>query len=207
MDWVIAGLNGVGAYLDDVVVTGDTWNEHLASLHLLMGRLQKAGLTINLRKCVFGKGTVDYLGHAIGGGRVRPKDANVASILSSPTPTTRKEVMSFLGMSRYYRRFCSNFADIAAPLTSLVSKKVPFSWTDDCNTAFHNRKLFLSSHPVLHTPDYTKPFHLQIDASGVGVGGVLLQESGDILHPIAYFSTKLKSYQCNYSTIEKEGLA
>lgn len=60
MDWVIAGLNGVGAYLDDVVVTGDTLNEHLASLHLLMGRLQKAGLTINLRKCVFGKGTVDY---------------------------------------------------------------------------------------------------------------------------------------------------
>lgn len=150
---------------------------------------------------------MEYLGHTVGEGNVKPKNANVSDILSFPTPRTRKEVSRFLGMAGYYRRFCGNFSTVAAPLTDLTGPKVPFKWTSECETAFRHLKLFLSSNPVLRTPDFSQPFHLQIDASGVGVGGVLLQPSGDVLHPVAYFSCKLKGSQRNYSTIEKEALS
>ncbi|KAK3889986.1 hypothetical protein Pcinc_006035 [Petrolisthes cinctipes] len=145
----------------------------------------------------------------VGQGVVRPKSANVEAILSFPTPSTRKELLRFLGMAGYYRRFCSNFSTFAAPLTDLTSSSVPFQWNDVCNQSFARLKTLLASHPVVHAPDFSQPFHLQIDASGVGVGAVLLQPDpvSGILHPVAYHSAKLKKHQIGYSTIEKETLA
>ena len=206
---VIQDLPGVGAYLDDVVVVADCWEDHLTRLRDLFQRLEEAGLVINLKKSVFGRGTVTYLGHTVGGGSVRPKQANVEAILAFPTPRTRKEVMKFLGMAGYYRRFCKNFATVATPLTNLTSPAQPFKWTTSCQTSFNNIKAFLVSEPVLKTPDYQSPFHLQIDASGVGVGAVLLQPDpiSSILHPVAFFSAKLNKHQKQYSTIEKEALS
>ena len=79
-------------------------------LRSLMTRLQEAGLTINLVKSSFGKSSVGYLGHVVGNGTVRPKEANVEAILAFPTPTTRKALMRFLGMAGFDRRFCNNFS-------------------------------------------------------------------------------------------------
>ncbi|XP_076044797.1 uncharacterized protein LOC143027398 [Oratosquilla oratoria] len=206
---VIQGLPGVGAYLDDVVVVADNWEDHLTRLEGLFHRLKEAGLVINLQKSVFARGTVTYLGHTVGGGSVRPKKANVEAILAFPTPRTMKEVMRFLGMAGYYRRFCKDFSTVAAPLTDLTSSAKSFQWSPSCQTSFENIKSFLTSEPVLKTPNYHLPFHLQIDASGVGVGAVLLQPdpTSTILHPVAFFSAKLNKHQENYSTIEKEALS
>lgn len=206
---VIRGLEGTAAYLDDIVVLAETWEEHIHRLQVLLQRLSDAGFTINLKKCVFGRGTVNYLGHTVGKGVVRPKSANVSAILAYPTPRTRKEVMRFLGMAGYYRRFCVNFSTVAAPLTNLTSHKVPFQWTPACEQAFQHLKLFLSSQPVLKAPNFSLPFHLQIDASGIGVGAVLLQadQQTNVLHPVAYHSCKLNKHQQSYSTIEKEALS
>ena len=97
-----------------------------------------------------------------------------------------------------------NFSEIAAPLTNLLSKKVKFVWTDDCQLAFDKVKLLLQKSPVLKSPDYEKPFKLIIDSSDVGTGSVLVQEASDGLdHPVSYFSKKFLKYQKNYS-IEKE---
>ena len=206
---VIRDLPGTWAYLDDVVVVADDWGEHVARLNLLLHRLKEACLTINLKKSAFGRGTVTYLGHVVGGGMVKPKEANINAVLAFPPPKTRREVMRFLGMVGYYRRFCSNFSSVAAPLSDLTSPAVPFRWTPACEKAFEQLKGFLSAEPVLRSPDFRQPFHLQVDASGVGVGAVLLQpsEGSGTLHPVAYFSAKLKDHQVNYSTIEKESLA
>ena len=111
------------------------------------------------------------------------------------------------GMAGYYRNFCLNFSDIAAPLTNLLSKKVKFVWTDDCQMAFDKVKLLLQKSPVLKSPDYEKPFKLIIDSSDVGTGSVLVQEASDGLdHPVSYFSKKFLKYQKNYSVVEKETL-
>ena len=101
-----------------------------------------------------------------------------------------------------------NFSEIAAPLTNLLSKKVKFVWTDDCQLAFDKVKLLLQKSPVLKkSPDYEKPFKLIIDSSDVGTGSVLVQEASDGLdHPVSYFSKKFLKYQKNYSVVEKETL-
>jgi hypothetical protein len=111
-------------------------------------------------------------------------------------------------MCGYYRRFCANFATIAAPITNLLKKEVPFVWGDNCAKAFQLLKGMLSSTPVMAAPDFSRPFKLAVDASDLGAGGVLLQEDDDGLdHPVSYFSKKFDSHQLNYSTIEKETLA
>ena len=105
--------------------------------------MREAKLTINLMKSEFGKATVKYLGHIVGQGQVRPLDAKVQTIAKFPIPTSRKELARFLGMAGYYRNFCLNFSEIAAPLTNLLSNKVMFVWTDDCQMAFDEVKLLL----------------------------------------------------------------
>ena len=103
-------------------------------------------------------------------------------------------------MAGYYRNVCLNFSEIAAPLTNLLSKKVKFVWTDDCQMAFDKVKLLLQKSPVLKSPDYEKPFKLIIDSSDVGTGSVLVQEASDELdHPVSYFSKKFLKYQKLFS--------
>ncbi|XP_064083906.1 uncharacterized protein LOC135199681 [Macrobrachium nipponense] len=201
------GLEGVFAYLDDILVIGDSWKELMTRLNMLFDRLREAQLTINLKKCVFGQATVTYLGHIVGGGNVRPKTANVNAILDYPEPKNRKSLKRFLGMVSYYRKFCRNFASVAAPLHSLTSPKKKYEWDEKCQAAFEHLKYFLSSEPVLHSPNFSKPFSLQVDACDTGAGGVLLQEIDGVLHPIGYTSSSFKLHQLSYSTIEKELLS
>ena len=120
---LIQDLDGVYAYLNDIVVIASTWQEHMTRLRALFARLREMGLTINLSKSTFTKAQVRYLGHVIGSEEVVPKSANLEAIMDFPTPSTRKEVMRFLGMSSYYRRFCKNFSSVARPLTNLTSPK------------------------------------------------------------------------------------
>ena len=208
INYTIQGLEGVYCYLDDILVTSQSWEEHFMRLEELFKRLKKASLTINLKKSTFSKATVTYLGHIVGNGIIRPKAANIEAVLKYPVPTTRKSLQRFLGLASYYRRFCKNFSSVASPLTSLTSSKVNFSWNDDCQASFDQLKLLLCNDPILMSPDFNKTFILQVDACDSGAGGVLLQESSDgVLHPVSYTSSKFKKHQRSYSTIEKETLS
>lgn len=206
---VIRGLDGVQAYLDDLVITSDTWQDHLVKLGSLFQRLSEAGLVINLKKSDFAHATVTYLGHVIGQGKLAPRLAKVDSILQYPAPRNRKALRRFLGMAGFYRRFCKNFASVVAPLTNLISPKQKYEWTVEAETSFNNLRTLLATAPVLQMADFQRPFTLQVDACDVGLGAVLLQRSPDtdLLHPVCYYSAKFKKHQRNYSTIEKECLA
>ena len=204
---LVRDIDGCEGYIDDVIIFSDNWSDHIRQIERFFQIMREAKLTINLMKSEFGKATVKYLGHIVGQGRVRPLDAKIQTIAKFPIPTSRKELARFLGMAGYYRSFCLNFSDIAAPLTNLLSKKVKFVWTDDCQLAFDKVKLLLQKSPVLKSPDYEKPFKLIIDSSDVGTGSVLVQEASDGLdHPVSYFSKKFLKYQKNYSVVEKETL-
>ena len=204
---LVRDIDGCEGYIDDVVIFSDNWSDHIRQIKSFFQIMREAKLTINLMKSEFGKATVKYLGHIVGQGQVRPLDAKIQTIVKFPIPTSRKELARFLGMAGYYRNFCLNFSDIAAPLTNLLSKKVKFVWTDDCQMAFDKVKLLLQKSPVLKSPDYEKPFKLIIDSSDVGTGAVLVQEASDGLdHPVSYFSKKFLKYQKNYSVVEKETL-
>ena len=204
---LVRDIDGCEGYIDDVVIFSDNWSDHIRQIERFFQIMREAKLTINLMKSEFGKATVKYLGHIVGQGQVRPLDAKIQTIVKYPIPTSRKELARFLGMAGYYRNFCLNFSEIAAPLTNLLSKKVKFVSTDDCQLAFDKVKLLLQKSPVLKSPDYEKPFKLIIDSSDIGTGSVLVQEASDGLdHPVSYFSKKFLKYQKNYSVVEKETL-
>lgn len=204
---VTVGLEGCAVYLDDIVVYSDTWEQHISRIRALLERLAEAKLTVNLAKCEFARATVTYLGKVVGMGKVRPVGAKVIAIDTFPDPQTKRELMRFLGMAGYYRSFCPNFSSVVAPLTDLLQARAKFVWTPKCENAFENVKRLLTSSPVLTAPRLDKPFKLQVDASQVGTGAVLLQtDEHGIDRPISYFSRKFNSYQTNYSTIEKEAL-
>lgn len=205
---VLHGIPNCTAYLDDLVIPSSTWADHMRSLRQVFERLASAHLTLNLAKCEFGRATITYLGKEVGCGVVRPVANKVSAIVNFPAPKTRRELRRFLGMVGYYRGFCRNFSTVLAPLTNLVSPKVSFVWSVECQHAFDSAKALLCNSPVLAAPDFEKAFKLEVDASALGAGAVLLQEDSDGLdHPVCYFSRKFSPAQSRYSTIEQETLA
>lgn len=205
---VLADVPNCRAYLDDVIVYSQSWTDHISLLETVFKRLERASLTLNLAKCDIGKATVTYLGKRVGQGQVRPVTAKIAAISEFPVPRTRRELRRFLGMAGYYLCFCRNFSSVAVPLTALLSPSKAFEWSFECQVAFDSIKTLLCSEPVLSAPDFSTVFQLEVDASEMGAGAVLLQEDKEgIKHPICYFSKKFSKSQYNYSTIEKEALA
>ena len=205
---VICGLDGCDAYIDDVIIYSDSWSDHLQRIGKFFDRLKKAKLTVNLAKTEFCHATVSFLGHLVGQGQVKPLEAKVNAISEFPVPKCKRQLMRFLGMAGYYRKFYKNFSGIAEPLTNLLKKSTKFKWNDKCQDAFDRLKAILKSAPVLLAPDFDKCFKLAVDASDIGIGAVPLQEDNDgIDHPVCYFSKKFNKHQKNYSTIEKECLA
>ena len=146
----------------------------------------------------------------IGNGQVRPEETKLHAVREFPTPTTKKRVRAFLGLTGYYRKFIKDYAEIAAPLTDLRKKNAPHQVkvTEEGERALRTLKDRLCSEPVLRSPDFEKEFILQTDASEVGIGAVLSQRN-DIgeEHPVAFYSRKLLPQEKRYSTIEKECLA
>ena len=200
----------VHAYLDDLVIFSDTWEEHLSHLGAMLEKIQQLGLTAKMAKCQWAMSECSYLGHVIGSGRVKPEINKVECVRAFPIPQTKKDVRSFLGLTGYYRRFIKDYASLAAPLTDLTKKNHPETvvWSEECSKAFNTLKSVLTSAPILSSPDFGKTFILQTDASNCSVGAVLSQvDSQGLEHPVAYFSRKLLDKEKKYSTIEKECLA
>ncbi len=100
------------AYLDDIVIYSETWEDHLNTLKMFFERLESASLTLNLTKCEIGKATITYLGKKVGHGWVKPVEA----ILHFLKPHNKRELRRFLGMAGYYRGFCRNCSSVVAPL-------------------------------------------------------------------------------------------
>ena len=157
---------------------------------------------MNLAKHEFGQACTAYLG--VWSGEDPILQCQDRSIVSFPAPTNRNQLMRFLGMVGYYRKFCENVAVVAEPLTQLLQKKQTYNWKEDQQAAFNEIKRLLASAPVLAMTDFEEPFIIHVDASDSGLGAVLMQESGENLeHPIGYFSQKFNNSQRTYCTGEK----
>ena len=210
MDYVLEGTEAyAAAYLDDIVIYSASWREHLGHLSDVWQRIQKAGLTVHPKKCDFAKSEVRYLGHVLGRGLIRPQMDKVQAIKDCPQPQTKKDVRSFLGLAGWYRRFVPDFATRAAPLSDLTRKSGSsrVQWGADQEGAFNDLKGALCHDPVLQSPDFNKPFTVQTDASGIGLGAVLLQGEGTDQRPVAYISRKLFPRETRYAAVELECLA
>jgi hypothetical protein len=143
---------------------------------------------------------VDYLGHVISEQGVATDPAKITAIAEWPFPANVKQLRSFLGLARYYRKFVRHFGIISKPLTKLFKKQVYFLWTEQHEQAFIALKSTLIEALVLALPDFSNNFTLKTDASELGVGVVLMQQG----HPIAFISKALGPRSKGLSTYEKE---
>ena len=212
MNQLLEGLSDFAvAYLDDISIRSNSWEEHVNHLQIVFQRLADAGVTLNARKCVIGSGSVRYLGYQVGSGHVTPIASKVDAIAQLPVPTSKYAVRSFLGSVGFYRRFIPYFSDIAAPLTDLLKGNrrgdITLQWSGDCDRAFTKLKEALTTLPVLRAPNFSLSFEMYTDASEIGIAAVLVQLEADVPFPVAYYSRKLQDRETRYSTVEKELLA
>ncbi|WVZ63929.1 hypothetical protein U9M48_013520 [Paspalum notatum var. saurae] len=166
----------VVVYFDDILIYSKSFDEHLDHLRAVFVALRDARLFANLEKCTFCTDRVGFLGYIVTPQGIEVDETKIDAIRSWPTPTTITQVRSFLGLTGFYRRFGKDFSTIAAPLNELMKKGVTFHWGTTQEKAFNTLKDKLTHAPLLQLPDFGKTFELECDASGIEIGGVLLQE-------------------------------
>jgi hypothetical protein len=183
----------VVVYFDDILIYSKTLEDHLDHLRAIFYALRDARLFGNLKKCTICTDRVSFLGYVVTLQGVEVDQAKVEAIHSWPVPTTVTQVRSFLGLAGFYHHFVKDISTIAAPLHELTKKSAIFTWAAPHQSSFDKLKDKLTHAPLLQLPDFSKTFELECDASGIGLGGVLLQEG----KPVAYFSEKLSGPSLN----------
>ena len=177
-------------------------------------------LNSRLLNASFCKTSVQYLGHIVSDKGVQTDPDKISALKDWPAPSNIKEQQSFLGFAGYYRRFVCNYSQIMKPLNSLLvghptNKKkgkkqksaTPWSLGPEQQTAFDTIIEKLTTPPILAYADYSKPFVINIDASGDGLGAVLYQEQDGLERVIAYASRGLRASESNYPAHKPKFLA
>jgi transposase InsO family protein len=215
MDNVLAGLKWQCClvYLDDIIIYSPTFDQHLIDLRSVLLALAGAHLTLKASKCNFCRPEMTFLGHLVTPDGIKPDPGLTATITQFPQPQKIKDVQAFLGLTGYYRRFIQNYAKITEPLLQLLrsqnstTRNIPFTWNEECTTAFETLKKRLVSPPIMHPPDFNHTFILELDACEYGIGCILTQEYNNRKYVIAYASRTLSAAERNYSSVEREALA
>ena len=193
-------------YLDDIMIYSKTYEDHLDHLEKVFERLKENKLYAKLKKCEFAKQEVQYLGYIVSQNSIKPEEDKVKAIKDWKQPQNQKDVMSFLGLANFYRKFIDNFSKRSIALTKLIGKNSKFQWNKDQEDAFQDIKNALCQAPVLKSPSRNGTFIVHTDASSEAIGAVLEQEDEQTnsIKPVAYYSQKLQGAQINYQTHEKE---
>ena len=199
----LQGLQKTLNISDDIIVHGKTRQEHDKNLEALLQRLQEKGLTLNERKCEFGQSKLKFYGYIFSDSGISPDPEKIVAIQNIDRPKNQAEIRSFLGMTNYVSRFIRNYSTISEPLRRLTQEKAAFEWTNQQETAFRQLQNALSSDQVMTYFDPSKDTELWVDASPVGVSGILNQDS----KIIAYGGRSLTPVEQRYSQTEREALA
>ncbi|GFV55431.1 retrovirus-related Pol polyprotein from transposon 17.6 [Trichonephila clavipes] len=188
--------------MDDLVIPAKDEKEGLEKLREVLEVASKYGLEMKFKKCQFLR-KVEFLGHVVENGTIRPSIAKTIAVKKFPVPTTVKQVQSFLGLTGYFRKFIPAYSQIAKPLSDLTRKDNPFMFEQPQMEAFEKLKKLLTESPVLSIFQQGRTTELHTDASQQGYGAVLLQEAEDgKLHPVQYMSQKKTPAEEKYSSYE-----
>jgi hypothetical protein len=188
-------------YIDDILVTTDTREEHAAVLERVYALLEKEGYFIKPSKLQLCQESVLFLGHTIGHRLIGPKQQKVVEIRGMPPPSTVHKVRQWMASINWLAKFMQNVHRTMAPIQQLTRKGTKFKWTDECQHAYEKINRQLEELPTLTTPDVAKPFRLYTDASLIGCGAILLQDHG----VLGYYSKAWKREQSDkWSARERE---
>ena len=203
MSQIFDGNEGIEVIVDDLLIWGETREQHDERLKQALERAREAGVKLNKDKCEIGLQQVTYIGHTLSSNGLKPDVNKVEAIKTMDTPTDKAAVQRFLGMATYLSKFIPNFSQLAAPLRMLLEKNTAWHWDVQQQNSFERLKQTITNAPVLKYYDVNKHVTIQVDASPDGLGAVLLQDE----RPVAYASRSLTQTQRNYAQIEKEMLA
>ena len=205
------------AYLDDVLIYSNNKADHLGHVLQVLKRLHKRGLQVDIDKCKFNTTRVKYLGMIVTTNGIEIDTKKVEAIQKWETPSTVKDVQAFLGFANFYWRFIPDFSKKVKPLNELTkgtqyttkksTNKVRydvFIWSKRCQQAFEDLKRAFTTAPVLAHYDLSLETWVETNASDFVVAGVLSQKHGKMLRPVAYFSKKITSAECNYMIYDKQ---
>ncbi|GBG64020.1 hypothetical protein CBR_g40266 [Chara braunii] len=162
-------------YIDDILIYSRTLEDHLTHLRTVLQRLRDDGFYAKLSKCIFAQAKVDFLRHQVSEHGLHMDDLKIQAIVDWPTPTSLPALRSFLVLTNYYGPFLKNYVQYSSQLTPLTRRRLPFHWTPAHEDAFRSLKRLVTSAPVLHLPDYSRPFIVTTDASDFAIGAVLYQ--------------------------------
>ncbi|XP_065189626.1 uncharacterized protein K02A2.6-like [Sycon ciliatum] len=208
MEETLSDLPGCGGYIDDVLCTGRDEEIHEKNVDQVLSCLNEKGFKLNPKKFSYMADKLTYLGHQVTAQGIAPSPDRVNALKVAKPPNNVNELYSFLGAANFQRKFVPRFAEIAAPLYNLLRKEMKWQWSKAEEDAFQALKDAMCEHTLLAHYDVKKPVTLQVDASPMGLGAVLLQrqKNGDVL-PVAYVSRKLTPAESRYAQIEREAVA
>jgi ribonuclease HI len=190
----------VVVFIDYILIYSKTKEDHANHIRVVLQRLSDHRIYAKFSKCEFWLESVKFLGHTISSEGISVDPTKVQEVMDWKPPTSVHQIRNFLGLAGYYRRFIPDFSKIAKPMTELLKKEIKFRWDDKCEEAFHTLRKLLTTAPVLAQPDNTQPFDVYRDASGTGLGCVLMQNN----QVIAYASRALRNHEKNYPTHDLE---
>lgn len=205
IDYCYAGLKGVVAIVDAILMYGKTRTEHDNNLKAALQSTRELGIKLNDEKLDVGQSQVEYFGHLLSADGMKPDPKNVAAVKDMQPPANRSELETVLGMVKYLSKFSPNLAEVTSPMRELLSKNSEFFWDSAQDESFAKFKDIItrSPGPVLAYFDPHKDIVLQVVASKYGLGATLLQEG----KPVSFASKPLTQSEINYAQIEKEMLA
>ena len=208
MDRLFTDIKGQALvyYMDDILVIGKTFEEHLNNLELVFSRLRLAKLKLQRRKCHFAQREVKFLGFLIKEGTVSPDPEELRAITLMPKPDTIEKLQSYLGKIAYYRQFTKNHATHAQPLYRMIKEK-KIDWTEESTRSFEFFQQKLVTPPILIRFDPLLEVTLMTDASSYGIGCCVTQRKDGKERNIAYFSRQLNDRERKYSVSKCECLA
>ena len=191
MEMALKGLQWIACliYIDDIIVFGKDFDEHIARVEQDLERIRLAGLKLKPVKCEMLQTEVVFLGHVVSAAGVKLRPTNIAKIVDWPKPRNAKQVKQFVAMGSYDSRYIKNIASMVRSMVDLTKKVKKFVWNDACDEAFEKLKQALVSIDVMGYPlNDAGMSMLDVDASDVGIGGVLHQvqdgTDGQIQRPV-----------------------
>ncbi|XP_060080411.1 uncharacterized protein K02A2.6-like [Ylistrum balloti] len=203
MSEVFKDLDGVEPIVDDILIWGETREQHDARLRSALETARKANVKLDKSKCQIAATELNYIGHTLSAQGLKPDAEKVKAIQEMPDPEDKAGLMRFIGMVQYVAKFIPNLAEVSAPLRQLLENDVCWDWGQSQQNSYKRLKDLVSEAPVLKFYDVKQPVTMSVDASSTGLGAVLLQNN----QPVAYASKSLTTAQKHYAQIEKEMLA
>ena len=192
---------------DDIMVYGKDQAEHDKALDDVLLALINRNLTLNKSKCEFNKESIEFYGFVFGKNGISPDSKKVDAVQKMETPTSAKEVRSFLGLTNYVSRFIPQYATVTKPLRDLTKKNAPWTWEKEQEEAFKSLKESLAKSTTMSYFNAQGKTEVVVDASPYGLGAILTQQVGNQNHVVAFANRALTDVESRYSQTEREALA